>query len=322
MHGLWSVYRLGCPKQWLLGFDFFDGYMERGYFLSMKLECAPPKALLRSPQHVSPSQGCDCHFHLFGPHQNFPLQPTRDYTPPEALWADYAALQKRLGLSRCVLVHPSVYGTDNRLLLATLQKNQGSMRGVAVLDSTVTQAQLQSMHALGVRGIRFNLIHSGGPAQAQLQSMAERIAVMGWHTQVFVSASRLFALKELLQNLPTPLVIDHLGLPDPAHGVEQAGFQWLLSQLQRGHCWVKLSGSYRLQGALAPHYLVAQPFAQALLRNAPERLVWGSDWPHPGMRTSQMPDDVTLFDLLDAWGCTTTQRQRILVDNPAHLYGF
>ena len=286
------------------------------------MECAPPKALTRNPHQPSPQGGCDCHFHLFGPHQRFALQPNRSYTPAESLWTEYAKLQQCLGLSRCVLVHPSVYGTDNSLLLHTLEMAQpeGSMRGVAVVDSGVTDETLQTMHGLGVRGVRFNLMHQGGPASSQVQALAERIHPLGWHTQVFASAQRLYALGEELQTLPTPLVIDHIGLPEPALGVDQQGFQWLLAQLQKGRCWVKLSGVYRLQGAKGPSYEVAQPFVQALLACAPERLVWGSDWPHPGV--AAMPDDVALFELLEAWGCTSAQKQRILVENPAQLYAF
>lgn len=283
-----------------------------------------------------PAGATDCHLHVFGPHERYPLAAQRAYTPdeatPEALWARLGSG----GISRAVLVQPSVYGTDNSRLVDALLDAPDRARGIAVVDAGAGAAELRRLHDAGVRGVRVNLVTMGGgdprAAQATISSLAERIAPLGWHVQVFIHAANVEVVASLIDALPVPVVFDHMGMPVAADGAEQPGFRRLLELLKEGRCWVKLSGPYHV----SPHPHGDQAtdrIAGALVAANPDRLVWGSDWPHVGKnkRTAEKDpprvphrsiDYATLLALLGRWSGTAEVRDRILVDNPARLYGF
>ena len=278
-----------------------------------------PAANLTAPGRRAPAGSCDCHAHVFGPAARYAYSPARGYTPPDASWEEYLAMLDVLGIERAVIVQPSVYGTDNACTRDAVERLGPRGRGVAVIDRTVDDDELARLHDAGFRRTRFNLVSKGGVDAAELESVAGRVADLGWHLQLFVEDERLAALAPRLARLPVELVVDHIGLMDQAADTTQPGFHALLELLDTGRCWVKLSGAYRVDPA-APHG-GATPFAKALIAARPDRLVWGSDWPHPDP-AGAMPDDGRLLDLLADWAGDAATYQQILVDNPARLYGF
>ncbi|MFI4986842.1 MAG: amidohydrolase family protein [Alphaproteobacteria bacterium] len=283
-----------------------------------------------------PPLACDCHLHVFGTSERYPFTPRRSYTPPEATIEDYRASHRPLGLARVVLVQASAYGSDNRCMLAALARLGDAGRAVAVVDAAASAAELAALDGAGVRGMRVNIVTHGQVSSAQARDailrMAERIAPLGWHLQLFLDPPLIAALAETLATLPLAVVIDHMGLPDATAGLGQPGFAALLDLVRGGSTWVKLSGADRV--AHSNHdFRAAAPFARALIAARPDRLVWGSDWPHIGWHGStsvehgeilpyRAVDDGKLLGLLAAWGADEATRQRILVDNPAQLYGF
>jgi predicted TIM-barrel fold metal-dependent hydrolase len=275
----------------------------------------------RTPRKRVPAGAVDCHMHVFGPAGRYPWSPARGYTPPEALLEDYAVVQERLGLERVVVVQPSVYGTDNRCTGdAVVRLGADKARGVAVLAAEVDEAELARLHEAGFRGARFNLISPGGVPFAGVGRLAEKIAAHGWHLQFFAGHAVVLDHAERLAALPVELVFDHFGPLDPSAGPDQPAMRALLDLLERGRSWVKISGAYRVDHGPAP-WPAAKPFAERLLKEAPERLVWGTDWPHPGP-AGPMPNDGDLLDALWDWCRDETLYRKVLVDNPARLYGF
>jgi predicted TIM-barrel fold metal-dependent hydrolase len=278
-------------------------------------------AVPRAPRRRAPSGTVDCHMHVFGPATHYPWSPARGYTPPDALLEDYALVQQRLGLERVVVVQPSVYGTDNRCTCdAVVRLGPDRARGVAVVAPEVSEAELARLHGAGVRGARLNLISPGGVPLDGVELLAEKIAAHGWHLQLFAGHEVLLEHAGRLAALPVGLVLDHFGPLDFSKRPEQPTMRALLDLLGRGSTWVKLSGAYRVDHGAAP-WPAARPFAEALLKEAPERLVWGTDWPHPGP-PGPMPDAGDLLDALWDWCRNEVLYRKILVDNPAHLYGF
>ncbi len=267
-----------------------------------------------------PPGACDCHVHVFGPVARFPYAEARAYTPPEAPLQSYRSVMEGLGLSRAVLVQPSVYGTDNRALLAAMKDGAGSFRGVAVIGEENDDA-LAALHEAGVRGVRVNRLFPGAPEASDLSELAARIAPLGWHLQLLIDVSREPDQVRRLAELPVPAVVDHLGHLPAALGPGHPGFQALLGLLRDGRAWVKLSAPYRLSARNGPPYDDLRPVAEALLEAAPERAVWGSDWPHPAIRGPR-PDPATLLDPLFDWVEDPGLRRRVLADNPTRLYGF
>jgi predicted TIM-barrel fold metal-dependent hydrolase len=238
--------------------------------------------------------------------------------PGNATVADYRLLQKRIGTKRNVVVQPSTYGVDNRCMLDALgQFGRANTRGIAVVNTGVLDAELKDLDAAGVCGIRFNLVQTGATTLEMVQPLAKRAAALGWHIQVNATAEQIFGSIAIWNRLPVPVVFDHLGhVTAPTAPV----FGAIGKLLQRGKCWVKLSGAYMDTKVGAPSYADSAAVAKAYLREAPERLVWGTDWPHP--TTNDKPDDAVLFDLLADWTGDERLWARILVDNPAMLYGF
>lgn len=275
----------------------------------------------KSPTMRAPDRTCDCHMHIFGPAAKYPWSAARGYTPPDALLDDYRRVQERLGLERTVVVQPSVYGTDNSCTRDAVLALGADGRGVAVLAPDVDEASLRALDDDGFRGARFNLVSKGGVGFEGVEALAAKLAPFGWHLQFFIDRDTLFENRERLSRLPVELVFDHFGSVDPARNADQPAMRALLRLLDGGRAWVKISGAYRVDHGPAP-WPQATPFARRLIAEAPERLVWGTDWPHP-MVDGPMPNDGDLIDALWAW-CEGDARlyRRILVENPARLYGF
>jgi len=286
--------------------------------------CAAPDFAPRQPQLKVPAGSCDCHAHILGPAARFPYSDERVYTPPDCLLADYRAMLTALGLARAVLVQPSVYGSDNRVLLNALDAMQGAWRGVAVVEPDVSASALQEMHAAGVRGVRVNVVdvqsNKGVLPLKQLRGLAERIAPLGWHMEFLLHVHEFPRLDQQLAGFPVDVVFGHLGYLPTHLGIGDAGFQALLRLLQAGRAWVKLTGPYRISGSKLPYADVA-PFAHALLDAEPRQIVWGSDWPHV-MVKGAMPNDGDLLDILSTWIPDPSIRHQVLVSNPERLYGF
>lgn len=287
-----------------------------------------PRTDTTRPKLVPPPLACDCHMHVFGPLAKYPFDPRRNYTPAQSVLEDYLRMAATLGVERAVFVQASVYGTDNSAHRDAMLAMRGRGRGIAVIDDGVSDAEVVELERAGFRGARFNLVHTGGStAIDELERIAARAAKVGWHVQLYLRGPVLLEIGERLKRLPTEFVIDHMGHMDPRLGVSQPAFQTLLSLLDSGRCWVKLSGPYRfdLDG---PPYRNAIPFARELVKRNPERLVWATDWPHPDIpsaeagRNGEMPDDAVLLDALLNWVPDEAVRNRILVENPGRLYRF
>ncbi|MCS6891539.1 MAG: amidohydrolase family protein [Rhodovarius sp.] len=282
--------------------------------------CLPPLDVTPAPSWKAPPLSCDCHFHIFGPYARFPLDPGRHYDPPEAPIPAYLRVAEALGIERMVVVQPSVYGTDNACSLdAAARFGLDRARVVAVIDERADAAALRTLHEGGVRGVRFNAVSGNGTPLEQLELLARRIAPFGWHIQLYAEGRQLPELAPRLLALPVEVVIDHMGGVRTADGLDAPGFCALLRLLESGRAWVKLCG-YRIS-SLGPPFADVAPFARALLAAAPERCVWGTDWPHPSL-SEWMPEDGQLFDLLGQWAPSEAERRRVLVENPARLYGF
>jgi D-galactarolactone isomerase len=272
------------------------------------------------PKLKAPPDSCDCHMHIYD--ARFPVDPTATLRPGDASVADYRLLQKRLGTTRNVVVTPSTYGTDNRVTLDAIAKFGATARGVAVVNTSVSDAELKRLADLGMRGIRFNLVQAGATTVEMLEPLAARVNTLGWHVQIHMLADQIVKIEDLLNRLAAPIVFDHLGrIPQPA-GTDHAGFSVIRRLIDKGRAWVKLSGAYQDTKVGPPGYADTSKVAQAYVQAAPERLVWGSDWPHPTEKEDHKPDDAVLFDLLAVWAPNELTRRRILVDNPATLYGF
>ena len=271
------------------------------------------------PRRKPPAGACDCHAHVIGSTARHPLAEVRAYTPPDALLEDYEALLAALGFERAVIVQPSVYGYDNACTLEAVRALGPRGRAVVVVDPAASDAELAEMAAAGACGLRFNLVTPGGFGAAALEPMAARAAALGWHVQLYVDTAQLVELAPRIAALPCPVAIDHMGQPDLKAGTEQPGFRTLLELLVAGRVWVKLSGAYRIDPSVG--HAAAAPFARALINAAPDRCVWGTDWPHTRCEIDP-PDDGQLLNQLADWAPDEALWRAILVDNPAKLYGF
>jgi predicted TIM-barrel fold metal-dependent hydrolase len=285
--------------------------------------CAPPDPNPRPSERLRPPPlACDCHMHVFGPASEYPYIDARRYTPPDASIEAYQQMLAALGIERSVMVQPSVYGFDNRASLEAMRvmnRRHVTMRGVAVVGPGVHENELEEMHTEGVRGIRFNL-QTGGTDLRALEMLAAKVSELNWHIQMFPSADVLAELADRLELLPTDVVIDHMGNLPAEAGMGHPGGQALLKLLANGRTWVKLSGPYRLTRN-GPPYDDVTPIGRALVEAAPERCVWGTDWPHPHF-DGPMPNDGQLLDTLAAFAPDPATQKLILADNPATLYQF
>jgi 2-pyrone-4,6-dicarboxylate lactonase len=274
----------------------------------------------RPPRSPLPEGSCDCHAHVFGPQDAFPYLPNAAYIPPDALPRDYARMLGTIGCRRAVLVQPSNYGTDNRCMVAALTSGLFDFRGVAVVDETVSDGELEALNRAGVRGIRINLSSkTPGIPLEQAPKLAARIKPLGWHLQFFLRIGQVPALEQVIAQIPVPCVIDHFGHAPATGGLESPEFSILLRLARLAHVWFKLIGPYRISTQW-PLYPNVAPLARALVAAAPDRCVWGTDWPHPN--TAYMPNDGDLADALAERLPDAGTRRRVLVDNPGRLYGF
>jgi 2-pyrone-4,6-dicarboxylate lactonase len=286
---------------------------------------AEPKTILApdpnpiKPQYKPPAAACDAHCHVFGPGAIFAYSANRSYTPPDAPKQQLAALHKHLGFSRAVLVQASCHGLDNGALVDALTWSQGAWRGVCMIDDTVSDAELETLHAAGVRGARFNFVaHLGGaPDLKVIEAVVARIAPLGWHLQVHLDAEDILTYRDFLLGLEVPFIIDHMGRVVAKNGLDQRPFKLMLDLMREARVWTKVSGFERVSSAGKPFH-DAMPYARALVEAAPERVLWGTDYPHPNVK--EMPNDGEQVDLFAQTITDEAIRIRILVDNPTRLY--
>ncbi len=286
--------------------------------------CQPPDPHPRAPKLICPVGTTDCHVHVYGPNALYPVAATRAFDVPEASPVSLRHLLDMLGVDRVVLVQPSGYGTDNRRHLDAVAEMGRPARVIAALRADITEAELDRLHERGVRGVRYNIGHAGAIPISEMPVLAAKIARLGWHVQLHVmddgGSAPLAQMEQTLANLPTDVVIDHIGSVHPENGIEQPGFQALLRMVQGGRCWVKLSCGYRISSR-PPPYTDVIPFVNALLDSRKDRLVWASDWPHVSFN-ADMPNTTDLLDQMLTWVPDEKVRHQILVDNPAVLYDF
>ncbi len=299
----------------------------------------PPNAIHgvhhQPPHSVLPAGSCDCHTHVFGPTDRYPLSADRQYTPDQARLEDMLRLHDQLGIERVVIVHPSPYGSDNSCTVDALLALGERGRGVGVIDEKTSDKQLQAMHDAGVRGVRINLetdgIHDPAMATRQLLWAHDRVKDLGWHVQIYTNLAVFASLEPVLDQLTVPVVLDHFCRAQAALGPDQAHFSNLLQRVRQGQVWVKLSAPHRISNA--PDCADAAVMVQALIVANPDRLLWGSDWPHPGaapgkprqrevMETFNPIDDGRALNRLVEWVNEPIILKKILADNPAKLYDF
>ncbi len=279
----------------------------------------PYSAGTEKPRQQAPAHACDCHFHVYN--SEFPAATSASVKPPDALVQDYLRLRQRLGVSRGVIVTPSTYGTDNACTLDAIAQLGDSVRGVAVVDTSISAAELRRLHAQGIRGIRFNIARAGATTVEMIEPLAHRIADLGWHVQIHMSADAIAANAAMFERLPVPIVFDHLGrIPQP-EGKNHPAFALIVRLLTERKAWVKISSEYQDTRLGPPDYADIAEIAQAYIKQAPEHILWGSDWPHPSKGNFGVPDDALLFDLVASWAGSEIWTQ-ILVNNPETLYGF
>ncbi|HXJ01895.1 MAG TPA: amidohydrolase family protein [Micropepsaceae bacterium] len=274
------------------------------------------------PKLKAPANAADCHMHIYNP-ARFPMPPSPRVAPTNAAVDQYRLLQKRIGTTRVVIVTPRNYATQNEATVDAIAQFGPNARGVAVLHPDVTDAELKRLNAAGIRGTRFSL---GDPSSAvvtpdMIEPLAKKVAPLGWHLQMNVQGEQIVALADVLKRVPTPLVFDHLGNPPLPAGIAHPSHAIIRGLIDSGKAWVKLSGAY-LNSKMGPPYPEATTIAQDFVKAAPERLVWGSDWPHPTSPGPTKPNDALLFDLLSVWAPDERIRNRILIENPITLYGF
>ncbi len=274
------------------------------------------------PAYKPPAGAVDAHCHVFGPGAQFPFAPERKYTPCDASAEQLFQLRDHLGFSRNVIVQATCHGADNRALVDALQRSDGLARGVATVRPDVSDEELQLLQAAGVRGVRFNFVRRLVDALPfdGLQRVAERVSQLGWHIVIYFEADDLPDLYNFFAELPATLVVDHMGRPDVTQPVSGPGFQRFLKLLaENGNIWSKVSCPERLSVSGPSTYDDVVPFAREVVESFPDRVLWGTDWPHPNMK-SHMPDDAHLVDMIPRIAVTDELRHKLLVANPMRLY--
>lgn len=288
--------------------------------------CMPPDPSPRKPKFEFPPHACDCHAHICGPSSVYTYIPQRIYSPPDALLPNYHRILGALGCSRAVLVQPSFYGADNRAMLAAMKAAGPAFRGVAVISDEATAGELEALHAAGVRSARLNIVDvregKGQLPVERIMKLVDRIKPFGWHIEFLMHVDEFPQIDVMLGRLPVDVVFGHLGYVKTEKGVSASGFQALLRLLRGGRAWVKFTGPYRISSQTLPH-ADTDEFAHTLLEAAPDRIVWGTDWPHVATKWAiPMPNDGALADLLLDWIPEAALRSRVLAENPEELYGF
>jgi 2-pyrone-4,6-dicarboxylate lactonase len=288
-------------------------------------QCAAFDPAPRRPAITLPPGATDCHAHICGPASRYAYDAGRIYTPADALLPDYRHMLAQLGVARAVLVQPSVYGTDNTAMLDAMRAGGTHFRGVAVVADDVAESELRNMHDAGVRGVRVNIVDvqdrkAGTLPLAALTNLALKVKPFGWHIEFLMHVDEFPELDTMLADFPVATVYGHLGYMKTGRGTGDPGFQALLRMMQSGRAWVKLTGPYRISTQPLPH-ADTDAYAHALIKAAPQQVIWGTDWPHV-MVKGVMPNDGDLANLLAAWIPDDAIRRQVLVDNPARLYGF
>jgi len=286
-----------------------------------ELQQVPNSSGIAPAKLKAPAGACDCHHHIYDAARFPPVEPGGTIIPNARL-EDYRLLQKRIGTTRNIVVTPLAYVTDNRVTLDAIARLGPNARGVAVIRPTIKDAELKILADGGIRGIRFSLSNPGtAPTSIEMiEPLSKRVNALGWHVQINMTAEQIVEARDLWNRLPSPIVFDHMGhIPQPA-GTSHPVFGIIQRLVDKGRTWVKLSVTYDNTKDGAPGYADITRVAQAYVKAAPERMVWGSNWPHPNETTK--PDDALLFDLMAKWAPDEAARKRILVDNPASLYGF
>jgi predicted TIM-barrel fold metal-dependent hydrolase len=292
--------------------------------------CYPPDPNTRTPVYTPPPNSCDAHFHVFGPPEQFPFLSTHEYTPPAAPLEHYLKMIATIGIERAVVVQPSVHGLDNSATLNAIENSRGKFLGVGRIDDKTSQKELQRLHDGGIRGIRFNLLDRprGNVKLDVLDRCVDNIAEFCWSVDLHIDMKNLLGQERRIRDMPVPVVIDHIARVKPAEGMKQAGFQLLLDLIKLKHVWVKVSGADKICNTTVHSYyglpfVEVIPYAQAVIAAAPDRVIWGTDWPHSNnFAPGHTPNDGDLVDLLAQFAPDEQTRKRILVDNPATLYGF
>ena len=283
-----------------------------------KLIAGPDQNPVR-PSVKLPQGTCDSHCHIFGPEERFPYHPNRSYTPPDAGKEKLKELHDHLGIDRAVIVHASCHGTYMDATLDAIASSGGKYRGTSIVDPSITDENLHRLHEGGIRAARFNFVKhlESVPTPEDLNRMADRVKEMGWHLVVHLDAVDITELSPLLLSLSVPFVIDHMARVKASDGLDQAPFKTLLELMQHDSSWVKICGGERVSSSEPPFH-DAIPFAQALIATAPERVLWGTDWPHPNVRI--MPNDGELVNLFGEYTSDPVVQKQILIDNPDRLY--
>ena len=292
--------------------------------------CMPPDPNPRKPRFTPPPNSCDTHAHVFGPPETFPFAPTRQYTPPAAPIEHYLNMLAVIGIDRGVVVQPSAHGFDNTATLDALAKKGGRFRGIARVDDTTTAEELKGLHEGGIRGVRFNLLDRsvGNIKLMVFDRVIERLVEFGWSVDLHIDPKNLVEQERRIRALPVPVVFDHLARINPADELGQEAFQLLLDFLKDERFWVKLTGADKIsrtdsRSDKGLFYTDVVPFARALIEAAPDRVIWGTDWPHSNIFVpGKTPNDGDLLDLLSEFAPDESVRHKILVDNPSRLYGF
>jgi 2-pyrone-4,6-dicarboxylate lactonase len=282
----------------------------------------PPDPDTRTPLFKMPASACDAHCHVFGPGDAFPFSKSRRYTPPDSPKENLSKLHDILGIDRAVIVQASCHGTDNSAMLDAIAASDGRYRGVCNASDEFSTQYFNELNELGIRGVRFNFVkHLGGaPDLEKMWRIIKRVEALPWHVELHFDAKDLLEYEAVIDAIPLPVVIDHMGRVPVADGLDQAPFQSLLQKLAgNDDLWVKVSGSERLSIA-GPPFVNAAPFGAACIDAAPDRCIWGTDWPHPNVKV--MPNDADLVDIIPIMIPDTKLQQKVLVDNPARLFGF
>jgi predicted TIM-barrel fold metal-dependent hydrolase len=292
--------------------------------------CYPPDPNTRAPKVTLPPNSCDTHFHVFGPPEKFPFVSTHEYTPPAAPLEHYLKMIAVIGIERAVVVQPSVHGLDNSATLDAIRNANGNFRGVGRIDDKTSKDDLRRLHEGGIRGVRFNLLDRprGNIKLDVLDRCVENVTALGWSVDLHIDTKNLLEQEKRIRNMPVPVVIDHIARVKPAEGIDQPGFQLLLDLMKLKHVWGKISGAdkicnTRVEAYFGLPFVEVIPYARAVIAAAPERVIWGTDWPHSNtFAPGYTPNDGDLIDLLAEFAPDERTRRKILVDNPAVLYGF
>ena len=280
-----------------------------------------PDPATHKPRFAPLPGSCDAHCHIFGPAAKFPYDPKAAYHPHDAPFEALCRLHEILGIERAVIVHASCHGADMRATLEGIARSGGRFRGTAIIDEACSDAELRRLDEGGIRGVRFNFVrHLGGPPETGFfRRTVERAKALGWHLILHLDSQDIVDYADLFRSLPVPIVIDHMARVSAAAGLDQPPFKVLMEFMQHENVWVKVCGAERVS-SIGPPFTDAIPFARALIEAAPDRVLWGTDWPHPNVK--HMPNDGDLVDLIPLMMPDAATQKRILVENPARLYGF